>query len=126
LSRVEFLNPFVTIAFDPEALMRLERMGGKKVLLQLIGLFMENAPRHVSDACGGLEEGNLDTVRRAMHTLKTSAAYVGGTLLSQLARDLEHQSTNMTRDEVSDHLKKIEASLGDLIAELKRQSGVST
>ncbi|MGR9012855.1 MAG: response regulator [Gammaproteobacteria bacterium] len=72
-----------------EALAMLRTMGGETLVQKALQLFLNNTPLQLKEIKTGLLESNVETVRRAAHTLKSAAAYVGATKLSELARTLE-------------------------------------
>lgn len=64
---------------DAAALERLQRFGGGKLLREMIALFLEHAPARVLAARAGMDAGDADAVRSALHSLKSSAAQLGAT-----------------------------------------------
>jgi HPt (histidine-containing phosphotransfer) domain-containing protein len=76
-------------ATDREALTRLERFGGVKLLNEMIALFLESAPGRLSTAQRGLERGDAPTVEDALHSLKSSSAQLGAPRLSRLCEQGE-------------------------------------
>ncbi len=63
--------------------------GSNDLLQQVVGLFLESTPPLLHDIEAGLSRGELDRVRVAAHTLKSSAANLGAAVLSDMARRLE-------------------------------------
>lgn len=76
-------------AIDSAALARLERLGGKTLLRQMIALFLENAPQRLNAATQGAAAGDARGVERAAHSVKSMAANVGARRLQRLAEALE-------------------------------------
>jgi HPt (histidine-containing phosphotransfer) domain-containing protein len=75
---------------DPAAVVRLQRLGGDKLLHQMIRLYLENCEARLAQIDAGLTEGGeLDETRRGAHSLKSSAANVGATRVSRAAAELE-------------------------------------
>jgi HPt (histidine-containing phosphotransfer) domain-containing protein len=76
-------------ATDPEALTRLERFGGPKLLDEMIALFLENARERLAAALAGLDDHDAAAVEDAMHALKSSSAQLGALRLSRLCQEAE-------------------------------------
>ncbi|MDB4906086.1 MAG: hypothetical protein JWO05_870 [Gemmatimonadetes bacterium] len=75
---------------DAAAIERLQRFGGGKLLREMIALFIEHAPTRVQAARAGMDAGDADAVRMALHSLKSSAAQLGAmTLQDACARGEE-------------------------------------
>ncbi len=70
---------------DPDALTRLERFGGSKLLREMIALFVQIAPTRLHAAQGAVAEGRLATAENELHSLKSSAAQLGAMRLSRLS-----------------------------------------
>ena len=74
---------------DADALERLLRIGGQPFLLEMIELFLENAPERLSAARRALEEGDGPALYRAAHSLKSTAGNLGAQRLQAVAERLE-------------------------------------
>jgi HPt (histidine-containing phosphotransfer) domain-containing protein len=76
-------------ALDPEAIARLRRLGGDDLAGTLAAMFLDLAPRRLEAARAGLASGDADAVRRAAHSLKSSAGNVGAFAVLEAADRLE-------------------------------------
>lgn len=76
---------------DPMAarLAMLRRVGGDKLVLDLIDLLLETAPRRLEAMHQGLTGGDTEAVGRAAHSLTSSAGNLGCTELQELAAQVE-------------------------------------
>ena len=77
---------------DLDVIAGLRELGGEDdpgLLLELVGLFLTDAPTYVSEIVTGFEGNDLARVQRASHTLKSSSANMGAMGLSGLARTIE-------------------------------------
>ena len=74
---------------DERTIEKLQKLGGRKLLSQMVELFTSHAESAIRDASSGLAQGNLDTVRRAAHSLKSSAGNLGATRVQILADEIE-------------------------------------
>lgn len=76
-------------ALDPDALARLERFGGKKLLHEMIALFLDNAPERLAAVEAGVMSGDLLGAENALHSLKSSSAQLGALRLSRICAEGE-------------------------------------
>lgn len=74
---------------DAEALSRLRRLGGDDLAGRMASLFLGLAPERLRAARAGLAAGDLDQVRRAAHSLKSSSGNVGAYAVTEAAGQLE-------------------------------------
>ena len=79
-------------------------------LSELIELFAEEAPALVGQLRGSVEASDIDVMRRASHTLKSSARDLGALQLASLCEALEHRCRNGDVADVSDAVSAIEAA----------------
>ena len=77
---------------DERTIERLQKLGGRTLLSQLVELFTSHAESAIRDASSGLAQGNLDAVRRAAHSLKSSAGNLGATQVQMLADEIEQMA----------------------------------
>lgn len=76
-------------SFDEEALPRLERMVGPKVLGEVLDLYLESAPNRVRAVREGLQSNDLSIAAHALHDLKSSAGMIGAAGVQRLAEEME-------------------------------------
>ena len=77
-----------TDELDPVAFERLKRLGGVKLLREMIDLFLGHAPTRVEAALAAGAIGDITGVNRAVHSLKSSVANLGarGSRTEQIER----------------------------------------
>lgn len=85
---------------DEAQLLRLRRLGGRSLLTRMIDIFLENAPKRIEAARVGGESGDLEAVKEAMHSLKSSAGNLGAVGLQELARNIERQVAEEKGEEI--------------------------
>ncbi len=68
----------------------LRRVGGDKLIDELIELLLESTPPKLATARRALEQGDTDQVSRAAHSLSSSAGNLGAHDMQQAAYALEH------------------------------------
>jgi HPt (histidine-containing phosphotransfer) domain-containing protein len=71
-------------SLDPEALARLERIGGDKLLREMIALYHVNAPERMTAAEAALVAGDVVAAENALHSLKSSSAQLGALRLARI------------------------------------------
>jgi len=68
----------------------LERLGGDEKLLQeVLGIFLEQAPKHLASLQAALETKDASAIERTAHSMKGELGYMGVAKVSQKARELE-------------------------------------
>ncbi len=75
----------------------LKELGGDDdpgLVLELIGLFLQDAPQRMSDIQSSLASGDIGTLERAAHTLKSSSANIGAARLSENCKSMEELARN--------------------------------
>jgi HPt (histidine-containing phosphotransfer) domain-containing protein len=79
----------MTDALDPESIARLRRLGGEALVSKMAGLFLGLAPDRLRAARDGLVGGDLDAIRNAAHSLKSSSGNIGAYAILEAAGRLE-------------------------------------
>ncbi len=77
---------------DPVVIEGLRELGGEDdpgLLMELVEMFLDDAPNRLKEMEESMATGDLETMRRAAHTLKSSAANMGSILLSQICSKME-------------------------------------
>jgi HPt (histidine-containing phosphotransfer) domain-containing protein len=100
-----------SLALDPGALARLERFGGKKLLLEMIALFQAAAPERIAAASAGLASGDLSAVELALHSLKSSSGQLGAVRLGRLSEQGEALTRAGTLEGVAEIIREMELEL---------------
>ncbi len=89
-------------AIDPQVIQGLRELGGDDepdLLVELIDIFLEDAPHRMKDISEGFAAGDLDRVERGAHTLKSSSANIGALQLSDICRQIvERARMKRTQD----------------------------
>ena len=79
------------MTLDPDAMTRLlEITGGDRTFVdELVDTFLEDAEGQLSRLAAATEEGDIESVVRPAHSLKSNSVNVGATLLAERCRSLE-------------------------------------
>lgn len=79
-------------SLDMRVIQDLRELGGEDdpgLILELIGIFLEDAPQRMDEISRGLATGDLKLLERAAHTLKSSSANIGALGLSKICKQIE-------------------------------------
>lgn len=103
--------------FDPNVLDTtviegLRELGGEDdpgLLLELVEMFLDDAPNRLKEMEQSMAEGDLETMRRAAHTLKSSAANMGSINLSEICSKMEDAARN---EETSAYAEMVPSVMG--------------
>jgi len=85
----------VTVSIDENALKAisaLQRPGKPDLLTRIVDLFVSESPKSIASLLEGIETMDLEAVRVAAHTMKSSSAYVGAMELSERCKELERSA----------------------------------
>lgn len=83
-------NPDVVI--DLSVIEALRELGGEDdpgLVVELIDLYLLDAPERIREIQTALASADFDLLERAAHTLKSASANIGALTLSDLCKDLE-------------------------------------
>lgn len=96
---------------DPEAIERLRRFGGARLLRGMITLFLEAMPQRLAAARNGLARGEAHAVEHELHALKSSAAQLGALRMNRLSQEGEHLARAGTLGAVPGLLDRLDAEV---------------
>lgn len=77
------------VSIAPEALERLESVGGSPFVLEMIAAFLQQAPERMRELQAAAEAGSAAEAGFAAHRLVSTAGNLGATELSAAARAIE-------------------------------------
>jgi HPt (histidine-containing phosphotransfer) domain-containing protein len=97
---------------DAEALARLRRFGGDKLLREMIDLYLQAAPERLAAARIATEGGDLPAAELALHSLKSSSAQLGAARVGKLSERGEQIARAGSLDGIPAILAEMEAELG--------------
>jgi len=104
----------------------LDKTGTDQILKEVVRLFCNDVPVHLSKMHTAADAGDMETLQRSAHTLKSASANLGAFLLSDLCRDLERQSRLNQSEQAVSLVAGIEAEYGRvrpmLEVEIERRS----
>lgn len=97
----------------------LKEATGADFIAELVDTFLEDAPRLMSELQSSLQAHDVETFRRAAHSLKSNSATFGASRLSGLAKELEMLAKEQKLDEAAPKLPAVEEALRCVEDELK-------
>jgi two-component system sensor histidine kinase/response regulator len=106
----------MTNELTPSRLAMLRRVGGDKLIRELIDLLLESTPRKLGAARAALAAGDAEGVGREAHALTSGAGNLGAAEVQQAAAALEHCAAGGPGD--------LAALLGELEAAWERARAV--
>ena len=101
-------------AIDRDAFVRNLSFGGSPktaLMLEVIGLFLRDAPLRLDAIRTGLDNGDTSSVERSVHTLKSSAMMFAADALAQLAARAEDHARAGRLHEVAHLVQQISESI---------------
>jgi HPt (histidine-containing phosphotransfer) domain-containing protein len=104
---------------DPEAWETMKSMADAAFLAELIDVYRSDSPQLIAQMRIGLAAGDIESVRRAAHSLKSNSASFGANQLANAARELEMIAKAGTLDGAGSKLATIEAEYQQLLPALE-------
>lgn len=96
--------------FDPEAVLRLRRLGNAAFVQEMIDLFEQLAVAKLAAARQALAAGDLQALADAVHPLKSSSAGIGARVMFELASRIEVLSLRGERESLPQLVAELEAA----------------
>ncbi|MFL7870208.1 MAG: Hpt domain-containing protein [Anaerolineales bacterium] len=109
-------------AIDRSVLADLTASVGEDFIGELIDTFLEEAPGMFSEMKQALSAGDVDSFRRAAHSLKSNANTFGATGLAEQARELEYMARENNLD-IGNKLEVLEDAYKKAARELLKLKG---
>ncbi len=105
---------------DAASLDKLRELSGGDtgLLVQLIQIYLEDAPKLLADMGQAVESGDAELLRRAAHSLKSNSAEFGASELSALARSIEEMGKAGALEGASEWVSKAQQAYAQVEAAL--------
>lgn len=110
---------------DPAAVARLRRVGGDKLLREMIDLFLTHAPARLESALSARDASDVEGIERAVHSLKSTAGNLGGRAVQHLAEEIEALAADRRFEAAAALLPELELRFGRLSSALQRERPAS-
>ncbi len=107
---------------DSETLDTLRSLGGAEdpgLLLELVALFLTDATDRMQTLSAAWDSGDLETVSRCAHTLKSASANIGALGFSGSCKDVELAAKTGERQGVGGHVERCLAMYSEVESALQ-------
>ena len=106
-----------------DELVALTGDGDPELLLDLIHMFLEDAPSKLEAMTEGVAKGDLEQVAQAAHSLKGSAGNLGIRMVQHDCDELQNAGHNNEVDRVRKVVARLEENFSQAIAALEDLKG---
>jgi two-component system sensor histidine kinase/response regulator len=97
----------------------LERLGGDEMLLrEVLQIFLDGTPTRVATLRQAVTEQKAEALEKAAHSLKGELGYLGISVLSQQARDLEEMGHNRDLPKAASVLAEFENGISAVLNQM--------
>jgi len=103
------------------ALALLHRLGGEKLVGEIIHAFTSNAPRLIDAARAGAASGESGQVQRALHSLKSSAGQLGALRMQRLCSEGEMRAARGDRSVLASLVAELDAEFASARVQLETE-----
>jgi HPt (histidine-containing phosphotransfer) domain-containing protein len=93
---------------DSKAIERLRKLGGDAFVTELIDTFLTHVTQKMEEALTGERKGNLETIERAVHSIKSSAGNLGAQKLQDLSAQIEELAEDKQSKPIPPLLRELE------------------
>lgn len=101
------------VVVDRDALARLEEWGGRELMVNMLRIFLEHAPKRMEKIREGADSGPLSAAEDGAHSLKSSAGNLGARRLQSLAAEVENRASEGDVEGVTALLPDLEAAFDE-------------
>ncbi len=114
-----------SVVVDWDMAKTLERLDGDATLLrEVIEIFLNQAPKHLSALRLAVEQGTAETVESVAHSLKGELGYLGQMEISNKAQEIEALGRSHGIDRAASLLPQFEAEITALCSAIRAASSV--
>ena len=106
--------------FDETVLANLQRLGGVQLARRILALFLEYTPKRLEAVRVGLQEGDLESVERAAHSLKSTSGHLRILTMQALAGNIERLAMAAQREAIAGPLHDLEAAFARIAPILEK------
>jgi HPt (histidine-containing phosphotransfer) domain-containing protein len=106
------------IEIEAKAVEELRQLISPEGVREIIDIYLDDAPKRLADFQSGLRGGDLALARRAVHSLKSTASYLGARSFSTFCAELETAARLSDTAALADGLPQLENRLTQVLAEL--------
>jgi CheY-like chemotaxis protein/HPt (histidine-containing phosphotransfer) domain-containing protein len=104
-----------------DAAQTLERVGDdEKLLREIVDIFLEEAPKHITGLRTAVEEQNATDIEKRAHVLKGELGYLGLSGSGQKAHDLEKMGRTHDLQHAAEVFATFEVEISELLISMRR------
>lgn len=103
-----------------DSLRSIDPQGKTGIVGRAIGLYMDNAPKLIDEIRGYRSAKDLADVRRAAHSLKSSSASLGATIVAGLSKTIEHAAARGDFEIIGATVSSLESEYWRAASELRK------
>jgi len=110
-------NTAAAPVFEPEKLKNFEipgKPGDKSFLQRMISLFLARTPELLQEIKEAFQEGDLERLRRAAHSLKSNAAMMGAIKLSETSKKIEMAAQEGDLEKIAGLIPELERDFANV------------
>lgn len=111
---------------DMRVIEGLRELGGDDdpgLLLEVIGMFLDDAPTRIAEIRQGLASGDIKLLERAAHSLKSASANVGAMQLSNVCKRIEEIARQDKAAGIAELIPESNKALDDATTALRSIQG---
>lgn len=111
---------------DMRVIEGLRELGGDDdpgLLLEVIGMFLDDAPTRIAEIRQGLASGDIKLLERAAHSLKSASANVGAMQLSNVCKRIEEIARQDKSGGIAELIPESNKALEDAATALRSIQG---
>jgi HPt (histidine-containing phosphotransfer) domain-containing protein len=86
----------------------------------MLALFLEHTPKRLEAVRVGLQEGDLESVGRAAHSLKSASGHLRSVTIQELAENIEQLAMAEQREAIPGPLRDLEAAFARIAPILQK------
>jgi len=95
----------------------------QEILKEILNLFAKDAPGQINKIRDGLDEGNIEGIQMAAHTLKGAAANIIAEGVRKVAEEIEHNADGGHMDGIGRNLKNLEEEVAKITCVIQEFTG---
>lgn len=103
-----------------DSLRSIDPQGKTGIVGRAIGLYIDNAPKLIDEIRGYRSAKDLVEVRRAAHSLKSSSASLGATIVAGLSKTIEHAAAQGDFEIIGATVSSLESEYWRAASELRK------
>lgn len=108
-------------SWDRTVITRLERIGGRKLVREMIAIVLDYVPKKLEAARAGERAGDLVAIQYAVHPIRSSAGNVGAHIVQELASRIERLAIEKQAEQIPSLLRELEAAFDQVRPQLERE-----